>query len=366
MYLPGSFDIAPRDPSLHSNSWYKATEYITWIYGLCPALLYNVLPEIPWRNFCKFVAGLRIMSQYSITPVQLQLACQLLNEWEPEFEQIFYQWCVDCIPIIRPCVHLTCHLTSKRTIGNLGQEIHQPSDPFSNLAQQGIWRCQVNALKAMIPHLDPPKNKNPRASTDLCNSFVLLAKCDRKPIILQGEEARVIAAYLRLPQTPKVQHWACLQLPNGQIARSEFQELQKAPEDICMACNVKVTLNGVICIAEVRYFARLVVTDNLSDNDNDDEDLDGPHHFQFDDIALVTLYSHPHPFLLEQSHGVLASCMKLGKASLQVIKISAVQSVVAMVPHRPVVHGVTEDRYFLVEKTGMEIVHFGLEENDDE
>ena len=29
MYLPGSFDVAPRDPSLHANSWYKATEYIT-------------------------------------------------------------------------------------------------------------------------------------------------------------------------------------------------------------------------------------------------------------------------------------------------------------------------------------------------
>ncbi|KAI6004343.1 hypothetical protein F5J12DRAFT_722158 [Pisolithus orientalis] len=236
MYLPGLFDVAPHDPSLHLNSWYKATEYITWIYGLCPALLYNMLPKIPWRNFCKFVAGLHIMSQYSITPMQLWLACQLLNEWEPEFEQIFYQQHIDHIPIICPCVHLTCHLASEvahvglpiyssqwtmeRTIGNLGQEIHQPSDPFSNLAQQGIRCCQVNTLKAMIPHLDPPKNKNPHASTDLCNSFVLLAKHDRKPIILRGEEARVIAAYLRLPQTPKVQHWACLQLPNGQIARN--------------------------------------------------------------------------------------------------------------------------------------------------
>jgi len=29
MYLPGSFDVAPHDPSLHANSWYKVTKYIT-------------------------------------------------------------------------------------------------------------------------------------------------------------------------------------------------------------------------------------------------------------------------------------------------------------------------------------------------
>ncbi|KAI6046196.1 hypothetical protein EDC04DRAFT_2558492, partial [Pisolithus marmoratus] len=87
---------------------------------------------------------------------------------------------------------------------------------------------------------------------------------------------------------------------------------------------------------------------------------------QFDDITLVTLYSHPHPHLLEQSYGILASCTKLGEVSLQVVKISAIQAVVTMVPHHPVINGVAEDRYFLVEKMGMEIAHFGSEENDDE
>ena len=67
-YLPGSFDIAPCDLSHHANSWYKATEYITWIYCLCPALLYGALPYMYWRTFCKFVTGFLIMGQYSITP----------------------------------------------------------------------------------------------------------------------------------------------------------------------------------------------------------------------------------------------------------------------------------------------------------
>jgi len=396
MYLPGSFDVAPRDPSLHANSWYKATEYITWIYSLCLALLYGILPECFWRNFCKFVAGLRIMAQYSITPSQLQCACQLIAEWEPEFERIFYQRHVDRIPFIRPCVHLTCHLASEatrvgspicssqwtmeRTISNLGQEIRQPSDPFSNLVQQGIRRCQVNVLKAMIPHFDPPDNVSPRASADLGNGYVLLAKRDKHLTTVHGDDARVIADYLGLPCTPKICRWARLRLPNGQIARSEYQELQRAPEDICMARNVKVrqslkmtlmlicdtiqiSFNGGDRIAEVRYFTRLAR--EVDDWHDANEERNAQDRLQFVDVALVTLYSNPHPHLLERSYGILASCMKLGEESLQMIKITDIRSVVAMIPHRPVIHGVAEDRYFLAEKTGMDIAHFGSENEED-
>ena len=130
----------------------------------------------------------------------------------------------------------------ERTIGNLGQEIRQPSDPFSNLAQQGIRCCQVNALKAMIPHLDPPENTNPRASADLGNGYTLLAKCDKYITMVHGDKARVIAHYLGLPHALKICHWAHLHLPNGQITRSEYQELQCAPEKVRMARNVKVCL----------------------------------------------------------------------------------------------------------------------------
>lgn len=133
-----------------------------------------------------------------------------------------------------------------------------------------------------------------------------------------------------------------------------------------MARNVKVIINGTVRIAEVRCFARLVVKAAGYFSNDDDDDEDTPGHLQFDDIALVTLYSHPHPRLLDNSYGVLASCTKLGEASLQVVKISSIQAVVAMVPHHPVVNGVLEDRYFLVEKTGMEIARFGMEENNDE
>ncbi|KAI6139907.1 hypothetical protein EDD17DRAFT_1499927, partial [Pisolithus thermaeus] len=263
-----------------------------------------------------------------------------------------------------PCVHLMCHLASEavhvgspicssqwtmeRTIGNLGQEIHQPSDPFSNLAQQGIQHCQVNALKAMLPHLDPPKNTNLHASANLGKGYILLAMHDWYLTTIQGAEARVIAEYLSLPYAPKICCWAHLHLPNGQIAQSQFQELQKAPEDIHMAHNVKVWQSFRFLLPLIFFL-----------------DLDTPECCHFTDVALITLYSQPDVDLLKKSYGVLASCTKPGEASLRVIKISDIRSVVAMILHRPIIHGVAKERYFLVEKTGMEIACFGLEDDKE-
>ncbi|KIK15350.1 hypothetical protein PISMIDRAFT_58357, partial [Pisolithus microcarpus 441] len=166
-------------------------------------------------------------------------------------------------------------------------------------------------------------------SADLGNGYVLLAKRDRYLTAVRGEEERVIAEYLGLPFAPKIRRWARLHLPNGQITRSEYQELQKAPEDIRMSHNVK--------------HAAL------------DADIASPDHFHFADVALVTAYSQPHTDLLEKSYSVLALCTKPAQPSLQVIKISDIWSVITMIPHRPIIHGVAEERYFLVEKSGMEI-----------
>ncbi|KIK17840.1 hypothetical protein PISMIDRAFT_110639 [Pisolithus microcarpus 441] len=215
----------------------------------------------------------------------------------------------------------------------------------------------------MLPHLDPPENTNPRASVSLGNGYILLAKRDKRLTTLRGAEATIISDYLNLPHAPRIRQWARLRLPNGQIARSEYQELQKSPEEIHMARNVKV--RGYYRMAEVRYYARLVIqaADNHSD---DDEDLNTPDQFAFDNVTLVTLYSDPHPQLLEHSYGAVVSCTKLGEASLQVIPISAIQSVVAMVPHRPMIDGRARDRYFLVEKMGMDIARLGVEEDEED
>lgn len=69
---------------------------------------------------------------------------------------------VNRIHFIRPCLHALLHLppevrhlgpnilyatwTMKQAIGNLGEEIRQPSNPFLNLSERGVFRAQVNSL----------------------------------------------------------------------------------------------------------------------------------------------------------------------------------------------------------------------------
>jgi len=97
-----------------------------------------------------------------------------------------------------------------------------------------------------------------------------------------------------------------------------------------------------------------------------DPDPQQPQQYHFADIALVTLYSPPQPYIFQESYGVLVSSTKLGDASLCAIEVTAIRSVVSMVPHRiNLLEGVGEDRYFLVEKMGLELARIGTE-NDEE
>jgi hypothetical protein len=133
--------------------------------------------------------------------------------------------------------------TVERTIGNLGQEIRQPSNPFANLAQRGVLRSQINALKAMVPDFQPPDNLLPRGSIDIGDSYALLRAMDNVPRLVLGSEARAIKSFL---QDSGVQNqnddkliymtkWAWLRLLNGQIAQSAWKECSKPLEKVCMA-----------------------------------------------------------------------------------------------------------------------------------
>lgn len=173
-YLPGSFDHTPQNPAEKISSGYKAWEFLLYIFGLGPGLFYNVLPKPHWWHFCKLVAGIQIVNQYSISQEDLSHAHILLCSYVQEFEELYYQQKVSRLLFIRPCLHQLTHLTfevtrvgpaicssqwtMERTIGNLGEEIRQPSNPYANLSHRGILRAQVNALKAMVPILDatPP------------------------------------------------------------------------------------------------------------------------------------------------------------------------------------------------------------------
>lgn len=152
-YLPGSFDRPPRNPAEKISSGYKAWEFLTYLYGLGPALFHELLPMKYWRNYCKLVAGARLLHQRSITREQMLRGHQLIVSFVEEFELLYYQRKESRIHFCRQSIHALLHIgpeiprlgpgagytqwPMERTIGNLGEEIRQPSQPFANLAERG-------------------------------------------------------------------------------------------------------------------------------------------------------------------------------------------------------------------------------------
>lgn len=75
-------------------------------------------------------------------------------------------------------------------------------------------------------------------------------------------------------------------------------------------------------------------------------------------LALVSLYSSPDVNLLRVSHGTLWSCEYKGDSALKFIDVKVIKSVVAMIPHSPMIggqEGPARDRFFLVEKPGFDV-----------
>ena len=263
-FLPGSFDRPPRNIAEKINSGYKAWEWLLYLYGLAPALLYGVLPEPYYSHFCKLVRAMRIIHQHHICADDLQLAGNLLKSFVQEFETFYYQRRVGRLHFCRQSIHALLHLapevtrigppicssqwTMERTIGNLGEEIRQPSNPYANLSQRGLLRCQVNALTAMIPDLGPPPPSLPRGAVDLGQpeGYVLLRAQDRYSRLMRPQEADALLRYLggsvncHGEWCPKVIRWARLRLPNGQVARSRWKESLKPLGKLRTARNVKV------------------------------------------------------------------------------------------------------------------------------
>ena len=176
-------------------------------------------------------------------------------------------------------------------------------------------------------------------------------------------EAVAINAYLRrieMPEqaNPHVVRWAHLRLPNGQIARSAWKESLKPLTKLRMSRNVKVSL--FICtrrpltkryqlshenrlgFGEIQFFFRV------------------RHGDETDTLALVSLFGPPHAGLLEQSYHTIWSCERQVENALQVIDVKTIQSVVAMIPHQPRIPGERrKDRFFVVEKPGLDVADLG-------
>jgi hypothetical protein len=261
-FFPASFGRTPRNPKENINTGYKAIKWINYFWILGPAVFRLVLPHELWIHFCKLVSGVRIIHQWKILALELQHAHGLFLRWVTEFEKSYCDQDLHRIHVVPPCVHTIIHLVAEtvrlgplgvyaqwaleNTIGNLGHEVHQHSNPFMNLSERGLLRARINAVKALVPDFDLATNKLPRAACDLGGGAAFLPeKEDHQHIPLEGsKEELAILEYLKEfhPQLQdsafSVQRWARLQLPNGQCARSAFKELLQTQPRISR--NVKV------------------------------------------------------------------------------------------------------------------------------
>ncbi|TFK82224.1 hypothetical protein K466DRAFT_578255 [Polyporus arcularius HHB13444] len=349
-YLPGSFDRPPRNPAEKLSSGFKAWEFLLYVYGLLPILLRGILPDDLYTHFCKLVTAVRIVLQFRIPLTQLPYAQQLFLEYVEEFEEKLH--------FIRPSLHTLTHLvteairwTLENYIGNITREIKQHVTPYANVSERALRRCQVNALKAMIPALaDTPGL--PDTAVLLGDDYVLLRARARYREGVLNAEAVAIRAYvtsngveLKDPHwAPVVRRWARLLLPNGQIARTAWKEreIEDKGRDLRRSRMVKLAGDR---FAEVLYFFRLL--------------LDG----QLHTLAVVSVFSAPDPALVAHSHGALKACFYRGHAAIEAISVKSIVSVVAMIPMQatpqeaaePGAAGKYINHYAVVEKPGLDI-----------
>jgi len=260
-YLPTSFNRPPHNIVDKITSGYKAWEFLLYLYGLGPGLLYRILPQRYFTNYCKLILGIWLMNQHRITQENLCNAHLALLSFTEEFEDVYCQCMQTCIHFICPCMHLLVHLlcevlrigppicssqwTLERTIGNLGEEIKQHLNPFTNLSQRGIRRAHVNALIAIIPDLEGNQNSGgdlPHGSKDIEDRFVLLHARDKHPECLRECKVDALNKFLSTSNTGRVavRQWARLRIPTGQVCYSAWKELQRPLEKCRTACNVKV------------------------------------------------------------------------------------------------------------------------------
>jgi hypothetical protein len=233
----------------------------------CTFLAHTVLAKEYWTNYCKYVLGVRLLQQWTISLADLQRGHRLLCEFTQEFERLYYQRHADRIHFVQQSIHLLTHIASETihigpllcysqwtietAIGNLGSKIRNDQDPYANIAQWGILCAQINSILAMFPHLNlcndlDKLNSFPRGAKDLRQGYALLCVCQRTAKPVEEAEANTILRYWRENGWPnlddwpqEVKRWSHLHLPNGQTACSRWYESQSSHSLWKMTC-VKV------------------------------------------------------------------------------------------------------------------------------
>ncbi|KAI1783778.1 hypothetical protein LXA43DRAFT_976981 [Ganoderma leucocontextum] len=359
-YLPGSFDRPPRNPADKISSGYKCWEFLNWFYGLAPAMLYGKLPGRYWANYCKLVAGARIVFQWESTLCQREHAHLLLCTFVDEYERIYVQQKIARMHFVPQCIHAVRHtpsetlrigslictsqFTMEHIIGDLGGEIRQPSNPYANLSERALRRARVNALTAMLLDLEGNATLSKVPRVDLGDGFSLLHPREDRP--RQGLVGMVRAREVWVEMMcSRVQRWARCRLPNSQVCRSAWKEVHNGMTRISR--NVKYAIPSSAArersfgYAEVQYYFRCKIGSVIYT------------------LAIVSRYSAPNEDLLQESSGaVWACCMsETERERLAVIDIKSILSCVAMIPcaslpHPHATNGQTV--YFVMEKLSVD------------
>lgn len=199
---------------------------------------------------------------------------QTLIDFVCKFEDLYYQHKASQIHFVHQSIHMLTHIapetlhagplscysqwTLETTIGNLGWEIWQDCDLYSNLTQHAILCAQLNSSNAHFPKVQLEFN-NPSSLLGNAHIFegyegyVMLPCCEVHPNLLDDNELAALMLYWRMQGWPTwdswqnaVCRWAKLQLSNGhgQRAQSIWFELSLTTS-VCHASCVDEVSNSI-------------------------------------------------------------------------------------------------------------------------
>lgn len=262
-FFPSSFGRTPRNPAEKLSSGYKAWELLLYIYGLGPGIFYGVLPDKYYEHFCKLVFGIRTVYQRSMSMASLEKANFALREYVVQFEDLYYQRKISRLHFVRQCLHSLIHLAPEslrcgplsgcaqwcmeNAVGSFGREVRSHSNMFANIANRGVLRAQINAIKAKIPDLEPEPTM-PRGSFEFGDGYALLHATDttRRPVSPREAEAirgsGIVDDSNQSTGSVSVCRWARLRLPNGQVSRCAWKEKSGEEKKVRCARNVKASV----------------------------------------------------------------------------------------------------------------------------
>ncbi|KAG7098084.1 hypothetical protein E1B28_000058 [Marasmius oreades] len=117
-------------------------------------------------------------------------------------------------------------------------------------------------------------------------------------------------------EEPRMERFAQLRLPNGQVAWSLWQEQKWEDIKVRRAWNIKLNLAGEVQFAEVLYYFTLI-RKNV--------------HYT---LAAVWMFLAPDQQILDNSLSVLWVCEQAETDTITIIDVKWINGVIAMIPFR--------------------------------